>query len=299
MRDKAFASALEFVLVPSPWTGRSPNIARNDYGDVDVKGEKMSQPNTLDSMRAELSALGLEAGDTVMVHSSLGKIGWTVGGPVTVIRALLEITGPDGTLVMPAESPQVSDPSAWNDDRVKPEWHATIRKHLPVFDPLTTPTSMGAIPEAFRTFPGTLRSDHPLVSVCANGRYAVDITREHALEFSEGRGTPFEKLYVLNSKTLLLGVGFNRCTQLHYAESLVEARRTTRDRVPIMENGKKVWKDTLNMGADNGFHFPNVGAEFLTTGQVRSGLVGQAESKLLNTRQLVDFAVPCFTKILK
>lgn len=35
-----------------------------------------------------------------MVHSSLGQVGWTVGGPVTVIRALLDTLGPAGTLVM-------------------------------------------------------------------------------------------------------------------------------------------------------------------------------------------------------
>ena len=132
----------------------------------------MSLPNTLDSLRLELSGLGLAAGMTVMVHSSLGQIGWTVGGPVTVIRALLEVLGAEGTLVMPAESPNVSDPETWDDARVKPEWHEAIRAHLPVFDPRTTPTTMGAIPEAFRTFPGTLRSNHPKVSVCANGRHA-------------------------------------------------------------------------------------------------------------------------------
>ena len=66
---------------------------------------------------------------------------------------------------------------------------------------------MGAIPEAFRTFPGTLRSMHPLVSVCANGPLAASITAEHALEFCESRGTPFEKLYTLGAHTLLLGVG--------------------------------------------------------------------------------------------
>jgi aminoglycoside 3-N-acetyltransferase len=115
-------------------------------------------PNTFDSLRSELSDLGLDAGMTVMVHSSLGKVGWTVGGPVTVIRALLDAIGTTGTLVMPAETPQVSDPSTWRDARVKAEWHDTIREHLPVFDLLTTPTTMGAIPEAFRTFPGTLRS---------------------------------------------------------------------------------------------------------------------------------------------
>lgn len=67
----------------------------------------MTLPNTQDSLRRELRELGLSAGMTVMVHSSLGKVGWTVGGPVTVIRALLDAIGPAGTLVLPGESPQV------------------------------------------------------------------------------------------------------------------------------------------------------------------------------------------------
>jgi aminoglycoside 3-N-acetyltransferase len=137
----------------------------------------MPPPNTLSSLGRDLSDLGLQADMTVMVHSSLGRVGWTVGGPVTVIRALLEALGAARTLVMPAESPYVSDPSTWKDPHVLPEWYETIRENLPVFDPLTTPTTMGAIAEAFRTFPGTQRSNHPLVSVCANGRHAGTPTK--------------------------------------------------------------------------------------------------------------------------
>jgi aminoglycoside 3-N-acetyltransferase len=74
----------------------------------------MSPPNTLSSLHRELSSLGLRACMTVMVHSSLGRVGWTVGGPVTVIRALLDALGTGGALVMPAESPYVSDPRTWN-----------------------------------------------------------------------------------------------------------------------------------------------------------------------------------------
>jgi hypothetical protein len=77
---------------------------------------------------------------TLMVHSSLRQ----VGGPVTVVRAILETLGREGTLLMPAESPGVSDPSSWSDARVKAEWHETIRANLPVFDPLTTPTTMAS-----------------------------------------------------------------------------------------------------------------------------------------------------------
>jgi aminoglycoside 3-N-acetyltransferase len=49
---------------------------------------------------------------------------------------------------MPAESPQLLDPAAWHNPRVRPEWYDTIRAHLPAFDAKTTPTTMGAIPEA-------------------------------------------------------------------------------------------------------------------------------------------------------
>src|SRR5687767_13239266 len=198
---------------------------------------------------------------TVMVHSSLGKVGWTEGGPVTVIRALFDVIASAGTLAMPAETPLISDPGNSND----------------VFDALTTPTTMGAIPEAFRTFPGTLRSNHPLVSVCANGPLAKEIMAEHALEFCEGEGTPFEKLYRLGAYTLLLGVGFNRCTSLHYAESLVPARRTMVNRFPMLLNGERICVEARNMATDGGVHFPTVGEQFIYTGAVRTARVGNAD----------------------
>jgi aminoglycoside 3-N-acetyltransferase len=258
----------------------------------------MPPPNTLSSLHRELSDLGLRSGTTLMVHSSLSQVGWTVGGPATVIRALLEVLGTAGTLVMPAESPYVSDPSTWNDPRVPPEWYEIIRENLPVFDPLTTPTTMGAIPEAFRTFPGTKRSKHPIVSVCANGRHAEEITKHHAPEFCEGKGTPFEKLYNLDARTLLLGVGFNRCTSLHYAESLVPNRRTSLSRYPIIQNGERVWVEKPDMAHDNGVHFPVVGRQFSEAREVMAGRVGNADALLFSTRDLVDFAKSYFLRAL-
>lgn len=241
----------------------------------------LSGINTTASLAADFVQLGLRPDAIVMVHSSLRQIGWTDGGPVTVIEALLEVLGPQGTLVLPAESPQLGRPG--NKD---------------VFDPQTTPTTMGAIPEAFRSYPGTRRSSHPLVSVCANGNRAEEITAAHALEFCEGRGTPFEKLYELDAWTLLLGVGFNRCTSLHYAESLVPNRRTMISRFPVIENGVRVWVEKLSMGTDNGTHFPIVGQRFADRGQVRRGKVGNAEALLFSTRALVDFAVGYFREAL-
>ena len=238
--------------------------------------------NTAASLTADFVDLGVRPGMIVLVHSSLGRVGWTEGGPIAVIQALLDVLGPGGTLVMPAESPQLGDPAGQD-----------------VFDPRTTATTMGAIPEAFRSYPGTRRSSHPLVSVCANGPRADEITGQHALEFCEGRGTPFEKLYDLDAWTLLLGVGFNRCTSLHYAESLVPNRRTMISGFPIVENGVRLWVEKLSMGTDNGTHFPIVGQRFVDLGQARSGKIGDADTLLFSTRALVDFAEGYFREVLR
>ena len=157
---------------------------------------------------------------------------------------------------------------------------------------------MGAICEAFRTWPDTLRSGHPVESICARGVAASTITGEHPLAFSEGPGGPFEKLYDLDCRVLLLGVGFNRCTALHFAESLLDRRRVKTLRFPMLENGQRVWKEVPNVGDDNDTHFPAIGHGYASAGGGRRGLIGDARSVLFPMRDMVDFAVSWFGDVL-
>ena len=136
------------------------------------------------------------------------------------------------------------------------------------------------------------------MSVCANGRHSEEVTHEHPLAMCEGRGTPFEQLYALDAHTLLLGVGFDRCTSLHYAESLVANRRTKVMRMLTEVDGRRAWIDVPQMGADGGRYFPEVGRAFVAAGQVTAGRIGRADSLLFSTRALVDFAVPWFARTL-
>ena len=245
--------------------------------------------HTASTLALHLAAIGVEPGTILMVHASFSKVGWTEGGPSSAIQALIETLGKDGTLVMPAGSPQIS-PSENEGERPP-----TMDQ---MFDILTTPTTMGALAECFRTWPGTLRSDHPLGSVCANGPKARDIVVEHSHEFCEGYKTPFEKLYTLGAHTLLLGVGFNRCTSLHFAEFLSSARRVGTNYLPIIENRQPRWLEVQDMAADNSTHFPIVGDKFVSSGAVQTGKVGHANSLLFSTRELVEFATPYFDKHL-
>ncbi len=256
------------------------------------------QPGTEQSLRQDLTTVGIRPGMTLIVHSSLSSIGWVVGGPPTVVRAFLHAIGESGTLAMPAATPQCADPAKWTDPMVPQARLDEVREHLPLFDPQTTPTSMGAIPETFRTWPGTLRSNHPLESVCARGPLASGITKDHPLAFSEGHGSPFEKLYDLDSRVLLLGVGFNRCTALHFAESLVGKRRTTENRFPSLKDGRRVWVEVPNVADDNDTHFPIIGKQYVSAGRASLGSIGEAQTVLFPMRDLVEFAVRYFEEAL-
>jgi len=235
---------------------------------------------------AQLRALGVKPGMTLMVHASLSRVGWLEHGAQTAIDALMDVLGQTGTLVMPAAS---SAPSELEIDSFDVQALADKERR---------PTTMGALADAFRVRPGTLRSDNPFESVCANGAKAESIVSEHPTEFCEGRGGPYEKLYDLGGYTLLLGVGFNRCTSLHFAESLSERRRTICHRIPIWEEGQPRWITVRDRAADNSTHVPIVGAQFVTSGAAQQGKLGAADSYLFATRDLVDFATPYFDENL-
>jgi len=238
---------------------------------------------TADELVQDLRALGVTAGATLMAHSSLSAIGQVAGGPETVIRAMLSALGPDGTLVLPTFRDGVSLEGL---HKTAPPGKLAEASALPVFDPHTAPTNMGAIPEAFRHWPGVIRSAHPSVSVCCLGPRSREIAEPHHLEWGEGAGSPFERLHAMDVHLLLLGVWFNRLTMLHYAEQLVEGGRR-KTRITPTPAGIVL---TPDVGNDMDTHFPLIGEGFMTTGAARKGRVGAAESVLMTARPVVDFA---------
>ena len=151
----------------------------------EVAGESASiaaaAPRTRSSLLADLQQLGMRPGVTLMVHASLSSLGWVAGGPVAVVLALLNAVGEGGTLVMSSFTGDLTEPSYWQHPPVPEHWQQIIRDETPAFDPAITPTRMmGRVAETFRTWPGTLRSDHPHFSVCARGALAQTITAGHS-----------------------------------------------------------------------------------------------------------------------
>jgi len=252
--------------------------------------ERTPEPVTIGGMVRDLRGLGVEAGDVLMVHSSLSAIGWVCGGPQAVVEALLSAVGGEGTLVMPAQSGDWSDPAEWQNPPVPAEWCEIIYREWPAFDPAVTPTrGMGRIAELFRTYPGTKRSGHPQVSFCANGRQAEAIVSEHPLTPQFGIDSPLGKMCGMRAKVLLLGVGYHACTCFHLAETMTPSMPVKRHGAAIRENGERVWRwfEDYAYDADD---FGRIGREMEGSVTVRKGKVGQAECRLFDMKEAVDFA---------
>ncbi|HHY51034.1 MAG TPA: aminoglycoside 3-N-acetyltransferase [Alphaproteobacteria bacterium] len=248
-------------------------------------------PATRASLAAELAAVGLARGDAVLVHAALRRIGPILGGPDMLIAAIMDVLGPEGTLMgycdWQLEEEARNDPA--------------LRAHVPPFDPRASRAARdnGAFPELLRTTPGALRSGNPGASVAALGGRAAWFTAEHALDYGYGPQSPLGKLVAAGGKTMLVGAPRETMTLLHHAEHLanVPGKRIIRYEAPMLVEGRTVWRwfeefDTANPpdGLPDDY-FATIVTEFLATGAGCVGRVGDAETVLVPARPMVAFAV--------
>jgi aminoglycoside 3-N-acetyltransferase len=158
---------------------------------------------------------GMAPGDTVVVHASLKAVGWISGGANTMVDALLQVIGPQGTLIVPAQYTANLDPGLL-EPPLDPTLASVLRQSQPPFRGKAThlPT-MGALTTAVQLDERSKLSDHPTCAVLAIGKHAQWITADHPLTPAFGLGSPYDKASQLNAKGLLIGVDYAVVSALH------------------------------------------------------------------------------------
>lgn len=255
-------------------------------------------------LAADLSALGIRRGGVLMVHTRMSALGWVVGGSETVVRALLDALGPEGTLMAYV---------SWQDHVYHAsDWPAEHRDAYlaepPVFDVSTGEAARdhGRIPERLRTWPGAERSAHPEASVVAAGPRARWLTAEHPDDDAYGARSPFARLGEAGGQVLMLGAPLETLTLLHHAESIAGApgkrmvtfrvrvagpdgREEDRTYTDIDTSAGAFPYEQVDLGGDE--DFAAIARAALGAGIGAPGRAGAAECHLFPARELTAFGV--------
>ncbi|MFY1619976.1 aminoglycoside N(3)-acetyltransferase [Micromonospora sp. WMMD736] len=259
--------------------------------------ESPTPPLDVGTVAADLRAVGLAAGQDVLVHSSLRRVGPLAKGAETLAEALHAVLGPEGTLVVPTHNAGNSTTSrTWHeatrgmsaDERLR--YEAT----MPGWDRGRTPAQgVGTFAEYVRLLPGAVRSAHPQTSFAAVGRRADLLTADHVLHSHLGQRSPVGRMYDTGGHVLLLGVGYDACSALHLAEYRLPNVPTQAYRCYRQVGGRRLRCDFVAPELDDS-DFGALGACLDDEPFVRRGTVGRAVARLLPIPPTVDFAVKWF-----
>lgn len=156
-----------------------------------------------DLVEMVLGSLAVPDDVVLLVHSAIRGLshqGYTAEG---LIEAMILHLG-NGTLLMPTMT-----------------WR-TVTPSNPIWDEMETPSHTGVLTEIFRTEYSTHRSLHPTHSVAGYGKHAEVLLAGHHLGTTPAPATsPYGLMRDYPSYILLLSVGLEMCTAIHYQEEMI------------------------------------------------------------------------------
>lgn len=228
--------------------------------------------------------IGLTEGNTVLVHSSLRRLGPVERGADGVIDALLATVGPEGTVAVPTHT--------WG----------TVNARQPVFHQLCSPSIVGTLTNVFRQRADSVRGLHPTHSVAAIGRCAREVVEGHERDTTPcSRTSPYGKLVTWGGKILFIGVTLDCCTFFHGCEEWAECPWLfTRDQeqlYSIRADGTAIHVPSFRHAGPNPRCYATLDQPMREIGALFSRELGDCTLRLLDARKAADWLVPELRRI--
>ena len=139
------------------------------------------------------------------------------------------------------------------------------------------------------------------------GKQADYLFSSQPWDYAFGQDSALERLVALDGKILLLGCDHDTVTFLHHVEHIAEMpdKRVARFKVPVVENGARVWRDMQEFDTSGaGVHvnwperfFARLVDSYIKASANHGGLVGDAWCHLFSARGLLRFARPVMERV--
>jgi len=251
-----------------------------------------------------LVEVGLVPGDRVLVHSSLSSFGRVEGGPDAVIDAVLDVIGPEGTVVFPTFTGDAVIEAILNEGGatktpVFSKWAGVKVGDISKVSPDNIGT--GAIPKAARQRSDFVKSHHPLYSICAKGPLAAEIaecTDRYIFPCCERKF--IHRMGERGGKTLLLGTSHATNSSIHLIAEFGGLEYKMQDKaywfvtVPeFLKLSRKQQAEMLvpHLGMNLPYrldrHYDSIEEPFKKAGVIRFARVGNADIRLMTIAEFV------------
>ncbi len=222
--------------------------------------------------------IGLAEGDIVLVHSALRKLGPVEGGAETIIDALLQVVGENGTVAVPTHTWKV------------------VSGEQPVFHQTLTPSNVGALTNIFRLRHGAIRGLHPTHSIAAIGTRASELVSVNEDDDTPcSAESPYGKLRDWGGKVLIIGVGLECCTFFHGCEQWAGMPWAVTENTVAMycigADGKIIAKNMHHHFVNTWDQYPRLEPHLLQIGALKIGKIGDCDLCLLDCSVAAEWLI--------
>ena len=238
----------------------------------------------------QLQELGVSEGSTVLVHSSLRKIGPIQGGGNGLLEGIQIAIGSSGAVMVVSFCFDSMDPAChWNPP--KPEdLEAKRREIAPLSVAAPIDPCLGMFPRIVWRTPGAARS--PCLSFVALGNRAEELVTNQDMGRIYGPNGAFGGLSSVNGWVLYAGVGFEAATSVHRAEDHMDMPYLARDvplRIKIADDEWSEFPEGRDYGCSA--NFKSVLSVLQSRGELHEGKVGKAHAFLVRHDRIVEAAI--------
>ena len=260
------------------------------YSYMQKSIDKNFTPITKEVLINKFSHLGIKQGDILLIHASLSSLGYVVGGAEALFWALREVIGDQGTIVVPSQTAEISDPASWQYPPVPEEWHDVIRDAMPAYSKeLSYSKAMGAFSQFIGILPDSIRSNHPMYSFTAIGENAIEIIGQDSFDFPFGDKSPLGRMYSIGAKVLMIGTDFETNTSLHLAENRLN-REVIYEKSKILTTDGEKWISFKNIELDIYDDYLEIQKNFMEQYTVNHISINESNVYLFDMKECVDFA---------